>query len=137
MQRIFHLEEIDEVAGEIIQQMKGHRCVAFYAEMGSGKTTLISALCKAMQVVDHVSSPTFSIMNEYRTEQGQKIVHMDGYRLKNTEDAIHAGVQDVLDDPETLVWIEWPERIEELLPKEYLAYRITPVDETRREITRI
>lgn len=134
MTRIYRLNELDEVAGEILRSLNGERCLAFYASMGSGKTTLISALCRALQVIDHVSSPTFSIINEYRNEQEQTIYHMDWYRLKNTEDAIQAGVQDVLDDAEAYKFIEWPEMAEELLPKHYISISLKLLEEGSREV---
>lgn len=137
MKRVFSLSEIDEVARDLVHALNGKNCMAFYADMGSGKTTLIAAICRALDVIDHVSSPTFSIINEYRNNQDQKIYHMDWYRLKNTEDAIQAGVQDVLDDPDSYKFIEWPEMAEELLPQHYISILITLAEEGKRKLTMI
>lgn len=134
MTRVFYLNEIDQVAEAILREIQHSKCIAFYAEMGSGKTTLIAALCRALDVVDHVSSPTFAIINEYQTSKRQTIFHMDWYRLKNTEDAIQAGVQDILDQEEAYRFIEWPEVVEELLPNHHVTIRLKTLDEDRREI---
>ncbi len=123
----FTLDEIAVIAAQILTKYPDKRCFAFYAEMGSGKTTLINALCRQLGVTEHTSSPTFSIINEYRTDQDQVVYHADWYRLKGVQDAIEAGVQDILQHPTAYCFIEWPEIAEVLLPKECLRIHLSLV----------
>lgn len=132
MERTFSLDEIDGVARDLLQEYKDHRHFAFFAGMGSGKTTLIRALCRELGVADNVTSPTFSIVNEYLVPAtGEKVYHMDWYRLRNEQDAIEAGVQDILENSTTWCFIEWPEIAEDLLPPltKRFAIEITSSDE--------
>lgn len=129
----YDLKDIDAVAVEVLNACKGYNCLAFFAEMGSGKTTLISAICRHLGVEDSVSSPTFSIINEYYSPKlHQTIYHMDWYRLRHAEDAIEAGVQDVLENKITLSLIEWPEIAQEMLPQDYAQINISIVNENTR-----
>jgi tRNA threonylcarbamoyladenosine biosynthesis protein TsaE len=132
MQIEFSIDEINDVAKRIVVEFPNQRCMAFYAEMGSGKTTLIHAMCEQLGVIDAVSSPTFSIINEYKTLQGNSIFHMDWYRLKGEEDAIETGVQDILEQSTCYCFIEWAEIAEMLLPKNCLKVRLNLVSENRR-----
>lgn len=132
----YAIGDINNVAKQFLETFHDKRCFAFFAEMGSGKTTFVNALCRALQVTDNISSPTFSIINEYEIPNANnKIVHMDWYRLKNTEDAFEAGVQDVIQNSNDYIFIEWPEIAEELLPKNCIKVHINFVSETEREIT--
>ena len=124
----FHISQIDEVAQKILIQYPNARCFALYAEMGSGKTTLIRALCRQLGVTENTSSPTFSIINEYIGPHNQVIYHSDWYRLKGVQDAIEAGVQDILENHNDYFFVEWTEIAEELLPITFLKIRISPVD---------
>ena len=134
MQREFTLDEIQDVARNLLSEYKSHGCYAFYAEMGSGKTTLIHALCEELGVKDNVSSPTFSIINEYEGKDGLTIYHMDWYRLKNAEDAFEAGVQDILQRKDALVFIEWPEIAAELLDFPHVKVQLKAKDEYTRQL---
>ena len=135
MELTFSLDEINIVAKKILATYPSVRCFAFYADMGSGKTTLIRALCDELGVKDHVSSPTFSIINEYEIDRTkQKIHHMDWYRLKNVQDAIEAGVQDMLDDNTNYCFIEWPEIAPELIDKRVLRISIQSTSPTTRHL---
>lgn len=134
MELTYSLEEISEVAGNILKTFPEHRCLAFYAEMGSGKTTLIRALCNELSVTDNVSSPTFSIINEYITATGQQVFHMDWYRLKNTADAIEAGVQDILENENSYCFVEWPEIAPDLFTKKVLHIEIKTLTEDTRSL---
>ncbi len=125
-------ENIAEAVHLLLSQEK--KCIAFYAPMGAGKTTLINALCKKLEVIDATSSPTFSIINEYATANDNMIVHMDWYRLKGEEDAINAGVEDYLQGKHYL-FIEWPEIAEGLLPEDCCKCSIEILDEVTRKIT--
>ena len=136
MNRVFELHELDDVAKSLLNIFQDKRIFAFHAPMGSGKTTLIAALCKQLGVTDHPGSPTFSIINEYALAQGGSVYHMDWYRLQHTEDAIEAGVQDLLDTKEVYIFIEWPEMAADLLNQPTVLHiRIEWVDELKRRIT--
>jgi tRNA threonylcarbamoyladenosine biosynthesis protein TsaE len=138
MQRQFRLDEIHEIAQQLLYEFEAKTSYAFFAEMGSGKTTLIHAICDTLGVKDNVSSPTFSIINEYEIEgSNQKVYHMDWYRLKHTEDAIEAGVQDVLMQTEHYSFIEWPEIAADLLPNDCVKITLSLVDENTRRIDAI
>ncbi len=128
MQIEFRIDQIDTVAKKILSSYPTHRCFAFYAEMGSGKTTLINAICKQLGVTEDTSSPTFSIINEYRGKENTIIYHTDWYRLKGTQDAIEAGVQDILENKDAYCFIEWPEIAEELIPVTCLKIKLNHVD---------
>jgi tRNA threonylcarbamoyladenosine biosynthesis protein TsaE len=104
--------------------------------MGAGKTTFIHELCDLLGVEDTVSSPTFAIINEYHFLHGgiDKIIyHMDWYRIRNTAEAITAGVEDALSQKNAYCFIEWPEKARELLPKPHLWIDITPDEDSAEE----
>ena len=134
MEVVFKLEEIDVVAKQIWEAGKQHKQWVFYAEMGSGKTTLIHALCTYLEVDGAVSSPTYAIINEYKSKVVGTIYHHDWYRLKDEEEAINAGVEDALLNGE-LSLIEWPEKAEGLLADNTFKITITVIDEQTRKVT--
>lgn len=136
MERIFSLNDIEEMAKEIWEAMKSSRVLAFHGPMGSGKTTFIHALCDVKNVRDTVGSPTFSIINEYEfSEKGKEkmIYHIDLYRLKDEQEAIQAGIEDCLYS-DHICLVEWPEKILSLLPEDTLHIYLTIVDETTRQL---
>jgi tRNA threonylcarbamoyladenosine biosynthesis protein TsaE len=113
----YRLNEINKAAKDFLLKTASHRIIAFHGPMGSGKTTFIAALCHALGCAENVSSPTFSIINEYyAASNGKKVCHADLYRLNSAEEALHTGIEDYLNDAECINFIEWPETIEELLP---------------------
>lgn len=126
----FTLEELAKVADEFRQQYPGPRVFALHGSMGAGKTTFIHALCSAMQVSSTVSSPTFSIINEYRSPDGP-VFHLDLYRLKNEEEAIRAGVEDCLYSGFVCL-AEWPERAPGLFPQGSVHVYIDALEEDTR-----
>ena len=129
---IHGLEDLDRAAETFLREIGGHTLVAFYAPMGAGKTTFTTALCKALGVrEDAVSSPTFAIVNEYRTASGEPVYHFDFYRIEKTEEALDIGFYEYVDSG-CLCLMEWPENIEDILPEETLKVRISVLpDETR------
>lgn len=137
----YGLQEIDAVARRLLPQLLEHRVVALHGDLGAGKTSFTAALGKSMDTEDRVSSPTFSIINEYRfsgpSGKSGKVFHMDWYRLENETEAREAGVEAVLHDPEpALIIIEWPERAPGLLPPETLHLHFIPGDQPDlRELT--
>ena len=118
------LGDLDRAAKAFLEEIGNHKLVAFYAPMGAGKTTFTTAVCKQLGVQeDAVSSPTFAIVNEYRTGTGEPLYHFDFYRIERLEEALDIGLYDYLDSG-SLCLMEWPENIEELLPEETLKVRI-------------
>lgn len=114
-------EELNDIAKALIASTEA-RVFAFYGDMGAGKTTFIRALCDAVGVKDVVSSPTFSIVNEYITSSSS-VYHFDFYRIKSTQEAWDMGHEDYFYSG-AYCFIEWPEKIDGLLPEDYLAISI-------------
>ena len=119
------LQSIDDAAREFLRQTAGHSLIALYAPMGAGKTTFTTAVCRVLGVrEDSVSSPTFAIVNEYRSGNGEPVFHFDFYRINKNEEALDIGLYDYMDSG-CLCIMEWPENIEELLPEETLRVSIS------------
>jgi tRNA threonylcarbamoyladenosine biosynthesis protein TsaE len=114
MDQVFSLSEIDAVAALLWQQTGKGSVLAFHGSMGAGKTTFIHALCRYLGVTDKVSSPTFSLINEYHSPAGV-LYHMDLYRLNSEEEALRAGVEEALYSGSTCL-VEWPEKAPALFP---------------------
>ena len=129
----FSLNEIDAAAQTLLAQTGGYKVFAFHGDMGAGKTTFIHALCDAMNIADVVTSPTFSIINEYKTREGQTIYHLDLYRIKDENEAINAGVEDCLYSG-SICLVEWPEKVPGIFPDETLHVTITSVDDNIRKL---
>ncbi len=134
MELIFGIEEINKAADWLLNNSTESKIFAFYGEMGAGKTTFINAVCKQLGTTEPGSSPTFSIINEYITKAGAIIYHMDWYRLKDEEEAIHAGVENCIYS-NNLCFIEWPEKAEGLLPEHYLKIGLEVLPQNQRKIT--
>lgn len=113
--KITSLDNIHEVARQFIAAMGDNTVFAFYGKMGAGKTTFIKAVCECLGVTDVINSPTFAIVNEYRSESGELIYHFDFYRIKKLEEVYDMGYEDYFYSG-ALCFIEWPELVEELLP---------------------
>lgn len=112
-------ETIDKSAQEFLKLFEKYRIFAFYGEMGAGKTTFIKAVCKAAGVKDLVSSPSFALIYEYRSESGQLFHHFDLYRIKDISELYDIGYEDYFYG-DSICFIEWPEKAEDLLPPETL-----------------
>ena len=130
------IENIDQAAHDFIAQMGDKTVYAFYGEMGAGKTTFINALCKALGVEDDTTnSPSFSIINEYRSDTTAELIyHFDLYRLESLEEAFDIGVEDYFDSG-ALCFLEWPERIDDILPGDTVKVNIIVNDDDTRTIT--
>lgn len=130
------IENIDQAAHDFITQMGDETVYAFYGEMGAGKTTFINALCKALGVEDDTTnSPSFSIINEYRSDTTAELIyHFDLYRLESLEEAFDIGVEDYFDSG-ALCFLEWPERIDDILPGDTVKVNIIVNDDDTRTIT--
>lgn len=132
---ISNLSDIDRAAAEFIALTEGHNLIAFYAPMGAGKTTFTTAVCRALGVRgDAVSSPTFAIVNEYRSSTGEPIFHFDFYRLTKASEALDIGLYDYLDSG-CLCLMEWPENIEDILPEETLKVSIRVLPDGSRQLS--
>lgn|ERR1035441_9311806 len=127
------LNDLKQCAEDILLNYKDRRVFAFYGEMGAGKTTLIKELCRALNVIDQVNSPTFSIINEYETADNSSVYHADFYRIKDEQEAINIGFMDYLDSG-CYCFIEWPEKIYNLLPLDSVKVQIS-VNESERILT--
>ncbi len=129
------LNDIDRAAEEFIKEIGDHRLIAFYAPMGAGKTTFTTAICRRLGVdEDAVSSPTFAIINEYKTGDGESMFHFDFYRINRVEEAFDIGLFDYLDSG-CLCIMEWPENIEDILPEETLKVSIKVNPDLSRTIS--
>ena len=132
MQLIFSLDDIEIAAREFIDLLKDRRVVAFHGNLGAGKTTFIKAVCKQLGVIENVSSPTFSIINQYTATNNKNIFHIDLYRVKDNEEAINAGVEECIYIGDTC-FIEWPERVS-ILPDDTVNVFIETIGETERKL---
>lgn len=123
------LDELDKVAREVLDSLDGRTVVAFDAPMGAGKTTLISRIAAMLNADDDVASPTFAIVNQY--EGDRTIFHFDMYRIERVEEALDFGCEEYFASGE-LCLVEWPEKIEPLLPDDTMVVRIEILSDTER-----
>ncbi|RYU79061.1 tRNA (adenosine(37)-N6)-threonylcarbamoyltransferase complex ATPase subunit type 1 TsaE [Hymenobacter persicinus] len=130
---IASLDDLPRVAAQVQAALPGHSIVLLEGEMGAGKTTFIKALCRQLGVQDDVSSPTFALVNEYRDGRNQPIYHFDFYRLDDPQEAVNIGAQEYFDSG-YLCLIEWPSRVEALLPPDRLLLTLTVTGPTSREL---
>ncbi len=129
------IDKINDVAKEFLAKYRSHKLVAFYGDMGVGKTTFIKALCHAMDIEDDVNSPSFSIINEYHSAGDKTVIyHFDFYRIKNIEEALDIGYEEYIYSG-NYCFMEWPEKIEPLLPEDRLDVTIKETDNGKRIIT--
>jgi tRNA threonylcarbamoyladenosine biosynthesis protein TsaE len=133
MELIFALGEIEAAASQFLSWFPNKKVFAFNGQMGAGKTTFITAVCKSLGVTATVSSPTFSIINEYKTGD-TRIFHLDLYRLKGAAEAIDAGVEDVLFSGD-LCLVEWPEIAPELFPDDTVQVFLRQIDASTRKLS--
>ncbi len=127
------LSELPVIARKIIEFAGGHRIIAFNGKMGAGKTTLIKVICEELGVIDETGSPTFSIINEYLTEDDDSIYHFDFYRLKKLEEAYDIGIEEYLYSSSYCL-MEWPGLITPLLPRGYVSVNINEGEKGKRII---
>jgi tRNA threonylcarbamoyladenosine biosynthesis protein TsaE len=128
------ISHIDEAAATFLKMAEGSSVFAFYGSMGAGKTTFITALCRVLGVEDVVNSPTFTIVNEYCTDSGRAVYHFDFYRINKIQEAIDIGFDEYVYDSGGICFMEWPEKIEELLPEETLKVFISVKEDGSRQI---
>ena len=133
--RIPSADGLDDAARKFLEEAGEYRIVALHGAMGAGKTTFTAALCRALGVgADAVSSPTFAIVNEYRTADGEPVYHFDFYRIDNIAEALDIGFYDYVDSGFRCI-MEWPENIEPLLPEETLIVDISVLGDGSRVLS--
>ena len=132
--RIESLEKIQEAAKNFVANMGDNTVFAFYGKMGAGKTTFVKAICEELGVEDTITSPTFAIVNEYRSDlTGELIYHFDFYRIKKLDEVYDMGYEDYFYSG-AICFIEWPELIEELLPGNTVKVSIEELESGEREV---
>lgn len=129
----FELNEIDGAAKEFLKIVKDNKVFAFSGELGAGKTTFISAVCKELKVAETVTSPTYSIIQEYKTIGDKIIYHIDLYRIKSGQEAMEAGIEDCLNSNEICL-VEWPEKAMEIFPADTVFINLEIVSESKRKL---
>lgn len=127
------IQDLVPVANQLLALASDYKVWCFRGEMGAGKTTLIKAICDQLHVNDSMSSPTFSIVNEYETDKGETIYHFDFYRIKSASEALDIGVEEYFYSG-NYCFIEWPEMVEGLLPDRRVEIMINLVDGNKRII---
>lgn len=128
------ISDIDTAAKIFVEKFGNKKIFAFYGEMGAGKTTFIKAVCKSMEVTGTITSPTFSLVNEYETDNGLTIYHFDFYRIENIEEVYDFGYEDYFYS-DKMCFIEWPELVETLLPEDVVEVKISVDDNEQRLIS--
>lgn len=129
--RIRDKRHLHSAAKELINQTRGNKILAFYGAMGSGKTTIIKAICEILGATDIVTSPTFTLVNEYKTSTGESLFHFDFYRIKKTEEVFDFGIEEYFYS-DSYCFMEWPELVEEILPSGTVRIRIEVTDDEQR-----
>jgi len=133
MEIFFELESIEKVASEFLKTFDRYKVFAFSGDLGAGKTTFISALCKELKVVETVTSPTYSIIQEYKTLEGKIIYHIDLYRIKSSHEAMEAGIEDCLNSNQ-MCFVEWPEKATDIFPNDTVFSNFEIISDTERKL---
>tara|TARA_R110001583_G_scaffold77491_1_gene210881 strand:+ start:8867 stop:9283 length:417 start_codon:yes stop_codon:yes gene_type:complete len=133
MKKNYTLDDLSEIAKVVIEH-SNHKILLFYGEMGVGKTTLIKEIVKQLGVKDNVSSPTFSLVNEYKTNDNSSVYHFDFYRINNEVEALDMGIEEYFYSNNWCL-VEWPNKVENLLPLKSCSITITSNNNQQRTIT--
>ena len=126
-------KHLPAAAKKILDYTSGRKLLAFYGQMGAGKTTIIKAVCRILGAEDIVSSPTFTLVNEYKTVKGDSLYHIDFYRIKKKEEVFDFGIEEYFASGSYCL-MEWPELIEDILPPETVKIRIVVYDKEQRSL---
>ncbi|MDR1720119.1 MAG: tRNA (adenosine(37)-N6)-threonylcarbamoyltransferase complex ATPase subunit type 1 TsaE [Dysgonamonadaceae bacterium] len=133
--QIQHVSLLRQAAEAFVPMTANHRIFAFLGEMGVGKTTFIKAVCEVLGVEESINSPTFAIVNEYHSKTiAKSIFHFDFYRINSVAEALAIGIEDYFDQ-DALCFIEWPEKIEALLPEDTVFVRMTALPDDSRSLS--
>ena len=132
MNKNYSLEDLSSIASKLISSVE-NKTLLFYGQMGVGKTTLIKEICKQLGVLDNISSPTFSLVNEYQTSEEAQVFHFDFYRIEEEEEALDMGIEEYFANNAWCL-VEWPENIENLLPLEAVQIHLSILDDEQRNI---
>jgi tRNA threonylcarbamoyladenosine biosynthesis protein TsaE len=130
----YHIDRIADATEWLLKNAGHHKVWCFVGEMGAGKTTLIKATCKLLGVKGELSSPTFAIVNEYLTINEKRVYHFDFYRIENDKEIIQLGVEEYFDSGD-YCFIEWPDRVIDFLPEDYLKISVNLVDDNHRVLS--
>lgn len=130
-QLTYTLKDITRTAKQFLKITKDYRHIAFYGDMGVGKTTFITAICKILGTEDLVSSPTFAIVNEYDTSTGLPVYHFDFYRIKSATELMDIGFEEYCDS-EAFCFIEWPDKADEIIPDDFIKVKMKEMDDQKR-----
>lgn len=122
---------LHSAAKELINNTGENKILAFYGAMGAGKTTIIKAICEILDSIYIVTSPTFTLVNEYKTSSGESLFHFDFYRIKKTEEVFDFGIEEYFSS-NSYCFLEWPELVEEILPPETVRIRIEVTEDEQR-----
>ena len=133
MEIVFELEDIETSAKRFLKFMNDYKVFAFSGDLGAGKTTFINALCRQLGVTENVTSPTYSIIQEYSAYNHSVIYHIDLYRIKNKEEAIEAGIEDCIYSNE-ICMVEWPEKAPLIFPDETVYVTFEILSEKKRKL---
>ena len=128
------LSDLPKVAELVLESLNGRNLVAFFAPMGAGKTTLISTLMETLGSEDIVTSPTFALVNQYYTSEREPVYHFDFYRINSINEAFDMGYEEYFYSGD-LCLVEWPEKVEQLLPDDTMVVKIEILDENTRRFT--
>ena len=126
-------KHLADAAEKFLKHFGENRIFAFYGSMGAGKTTIIKAICKALGAIDIISSPSFTLVNEYKTYKGETLFHIDFYRIKKLEEVFDFGIEEYLAG-DSYCFMEWPELVEEILPGGTISIRISVDDNEQRTL---
>jgi tRNA threonylcarbamoyladenosine biosynthesis protein TsaE len=127
-------QHLSAAAAKLLKYAGDKKIFAFYGSMGAGKTTIIKAICEVLGVTDIVTSPTFTLVNEYMTNKGEAVYHIDFYRIRKQEEVYDFGIEEYLTG-DSYCFMEWPELIEEILPQGMVCVRITVADNEQRNLS--
>ncbi len=133
-EKITSIKELEKTAEKLISYFPDEKVFAFYGKMGAGKTTFIQAICRYLGTKDNITSPTFALINEYKTTKNASIFHFDFYRIKDLEEAFDLGYEDYFYSGD-YCFIEWPEMIEPLLPENVVEVKIEVANNETRTIS--
>ena len=133
MEIYFDFNEIEKTAKKFLKAIPGYKVFSFRGDLGAGKTSFITALCKVLGVAETVTSPTYSIIQEYKTNNNKTIFHIDLYRIKSKEEAVDAGVEDCLLSND-ICMVEWPEKAPDIFPANTIYTDIEILSDTKRKL---